>query len=409
MKKKILLKIFMLFLCISNFIGCDKNNELEDKQEIVKMYISHETSTYIPLGSSKPIECLLVKEEGEREYSRLPFEGITGFIYEYGHEYIIKVEKSINIHTHANAVRTKYRLIEILEDKTINTSPQWDILIDESNDYEIDISSRYLGIQGWWCNANPPRIYVGAVFPKNTFATSFDKEIMEKKKNINLYFNFQDPYITYLDDARLNKYLKKMNDAISSKEYEKHRFPKRPYIAKLAELKNLNDLWYCIDDNDDFAKTLIEIGKQDLDLKDIESLCVGKVVHKNFTVSMDTPENGLFIETPSNLNELVFVRSLTYGTSAYFLIASRFNYQEVLSALKGPYLEEKQREEVLKESQIILLTVTDIRQTANISKSFNELQNYLNNPFTNEPTYAYGYPIFCQGQYAKDNSLYIKH
>lgn len=182
MKKKILLKIFTLFLCVANFIGCDKNNELEDKQEIVKMYISHETSTYIPLGSSKPIECLLVKEEGEREYSRLPFEEITGFIYEYGHEYIIKVEKSINIHTHTNAVRTKYRLIEILEDKTINTSPQWDILIDESNDYEIDISSRYLGIQGWWCNANPPRIYVGAVFPKNTFATSFDKEIMEKKK-----------------------------------------------------------------------------------------------------------------------------------------------------------------------------------------------------------------------------------
>lgn len=152
----------------------------------------------------------------------------------------------------------------------------------------------------------------------------------------------------------------------------------------------------------------IEVGKQNLDLKDIESLCVGKVVYKNFTVSMDTPENGLFIETPSNLNELVFVRSLTYGTSAYFLIASRFNYQEVLSALKGPYLEEKQREEVLKESQIILLTVTDIRQTANISKSFNELQNYLNNPFTNEPTFAYGYPIFCQGQYAKDNSLYTK-
>lgn len=74
MKKKILLKIFTLFLCVSNFIGCDKNNELEDKQEIVKMYISHETSTYIPLDSSKPIECLLVKEEGEREYSRLPLK-----------------------------------------------------------------------------------------------------------------------------------------------------------------------------------------------------------------------------------------------------------------------------------------------------------------------------------------------
>ena len=76
---------------------------------------------------------------------------------------------------------------EALPDKHQNTekeevvsSPQWDILIDNISDDETDISSKYLGIQGWWSIANPPAIYVGAVFPKNSFATSFVREVREQ-------------------------------------------------------------------------------------------------------------------------------------------------------------------------------------------------------------------------------------
>lgn len=56
------------------------------------MYVSAETSTYVPLGSDRPVECMLAKEEGRPEYSTLSFEGITGFTYEQGHEYVLKVE-----------------------------------------------------------------------------------------------------------------------------------------------------------------------------------------------------------------------------------------------------------------------------------------------------------------------------
>lgn len=63
-------------------------------------------------------------------------------------------------------------------------------------------------------------------------------------------------------------------------------------------------------------------------------------------------------------------------------------------------------QEVLHHSQIILLTVSDIRQEADISKSFEDLQTYLKNPFMNGQTY--GYPILYKGQYVKNNNAFIK-
>ncbi len=63
MKTKNLFGILILFLLTFSFISCDKD-DLTDKVEIVKMYVSAETDTYTPWGSETPIECMLVKEEG---------------------------------------------------------------------------------------------------------------------------------------------------------------------------------------------------------------------------------------------------------------------------------------------------------------------------------------------------------
>lgn len=83
----------MLFLFTFTFISCDKD-DLTDKVEIVKLYVSAETDTYTPWGSETPIECMLVKEEGNASYSKLPFSGIDGFVYKKGIEYTLKVEKT---------------------------------------------------------------------------------------------------------------------------------------------------------------------------------------------------------------------------------------------------------------------------------------------------------------------------
>lgn len=51
MKTKNLSGIFVLFLCTLSLIGCHEKDEFKDKVETIRMYVSSETSTYVPWGS----------------------------------------------------------------------------------------------------------------------------------------------------------------------------------------------------------------------------------------------------------------------------------------------------------------------------------------------------------------------
>lgn len=84
MKTKNLLGMLMLFLFTFIFISCDKD-DLTDKVEAIRMHVSAETDTYTPWGSDTPVECMLVKEEGSANFSKLPFNGIDGFVYKKGY------------------------------------------------------------------------------------------------------------------------------------------------------------------------------------------------------------------------------------------------------------------------------------------------------------------------------------
>ena len=101
-------------------------------------------------------------------------------------------------------------------------------------------------------------------------------------------------------------------------------------------------------------------------MKNIKSLCISEVIFKGFTISMDVPSDGLFIAPPSSLEELVYIRTLTYGVTAYFVIASNNSYQNVYYNPNG----------TLHESQIILLTISDINQEASIKLTFNDLNRF---------------------------------
>ncbi len=288
-----------------------------------------------------------------------------------------------------------------LPPKPENFSLQWDNFIDNSaENTDIFIGTRYIGIQGWPLVANPPYIYVGATFPKNAFASSFDGEVKGNKKPVDLTFNFPTSYTTSMEEVKGTDYLKKLKGAMSSEEYKSYTPPTRPYIAKLAKLNSLDNLDSCFSENKDFGNTFERIAKQEIEMKNVKSLSVGEIVLKGFTVSMDVPPTGLFIDTPSNLSELVYVRTLTYGATAYFIIASEHSYQDVLKAFKV----DDYYQNILHKSQIILLTVSDVSQEAIIKSSFDDLKEFVNNPFPNKDTY--GYPIFCQGQYAKDNKAF---
>lgn len=106
----------MLFLFIVTFMSCNKN-DLTDKVEIIKIYVSAETDIYIPWGSEVPILCMLVKEEENASYSKLPFSGIDGFVYKKETEYTLKVEKTTLANPLANDSNVRYKLIEILTEQ----------------------------------------------------------------------------------------------------------------------------------------------------------------------------------------------------------------------------------------------------------------------------------------------------
>ena len=55
---------------------------------------------------------------------------------------------------------------------------------------------------------------------------------------------------------------------------------------------------------------------------------------------MDVPSNGLFINEPTSSEKLIYIRSLTYGVSAYFIVASEAPYKEVLTAFKDSFMDD---------------------------------------------------------------------
>ena len=285
---------------------------------------------------------------------------------------------------------------------------KWDTFIDDSNDNgEIFIGTQYLGIQGWSHLATPPYIYIGAVFPESTFTTTFDKEIVGKKKPIYLTFDFPDPYITSMETVKGSEYLQKIKKAISSKEYQSYTSPQRPHIVKFAELKSLSNIESCFPYNEDFGNTLKKIALQEFNVENIKSLCIGEVIFKGFTTSMDIPSNGLFINEPTSSEKLIYIRSLTYGVSAYFIVASEAPYKEVLTAFKDSFMDDYNNPKgVLHNSKIILLTTSDINQEAEVKATFNDLNNFLKKPFMGGKTY--GYPIYCTGFYIKNNKIFTR-
>ena len=92
--------------------ACMNEDEPKDITKEVTMYVSSETGIMYDLFDSEgefPIECMLVKEQGEDEYRPLAFCGIQGFEYEKGYEYDLRVNKTtsyIDMHSFNSSQNT---------------------------------------------------------------------------------------------------------------------------------------------------------------------------------------------------------------------------------------------------------------------------------------------------------------
>ncbi|MBR2192296.1 MAG: DUF4377 domain-containing protein [Bacteroidaceae bacterium] len=112
-----MLAAFSLASCSS-----DDNNDKDITKEM-NMSVSAEPGVMYDLFDSMgehPIECMRVMTEDEPgQWQNLYFSGIKGFTYERGHEYELRVKRTILANPPQDASNRTYELVRILADKKV--------------------------------------------------------------------------------------------------------------------------------------------------------------------------------------------------------------------------------------------------------------------------------------------------
>lgn len=137
-------KYLVPFVALVVFVvaGCSADDDGKgDIVKVISMSVSEKTGITYDLfdtNAEYPIECMLVKEEGGNgQWQNLVFGTIEGFTYEKGHAYELKVRKTILANPPADGSNCRYKLIEILEDRTV-TEPETpeDPIVNSEDDIE---------------------------------------------------------------------------------------------------------------------------------------------------------------------------------------------------------------------------------------------------------------------------------
>ncbi len=290
----------------------------------------------------------------------------------------------------------------ISESNENTNSVVWDTIVyNQLSRNEIYIGSRYLGIQNWNCIGNPPDIYLGAVFPESTFGNVFDREVTALKNPILAYTDFSDPFISTIENpsgANYNKFIKRV---VSSDEYKTSQKPQLN-LFRVANITDLDSLGNVLTENKAFAETIQKVIKQEKNNDNVKNWTIGEIVFKGFSVTMDLPQVGIFINNDTSEKGLVYVRSITYGATAYLVIGSDLPFTDIKGKLTS-CLKSDGNESKLKNTSITIFTNSSLGQNATIHHSFESLNAFLNNPYAEND---YGYPIYCTGCFLEDNSFF---
>lgn len=116
MRRRKLFKVVLFFsFCMFCMTSCLNDDEVKDKIENIKMYVSSETGEYFPvydLDIRK--EGMKVREEKDKDWDVIPFSKIDGFEYERGYEYVLEVKKTILANPPMDGSNLKYELIKVV-------------------------------------------------------------------------------------------------------------------------------------------------------------------------------------------------------------------------------------------------------------------------------------------------------
>ena len=120
---KIWRNIFVMCAALLSFASCSSDDDDKDITKEIIMNVSAEPGVMYDLFDSMgehPIECMQVMTEDEPgQWLYLYFSEVKGFTYERGHEYVLRVKRTILANPPQDASNRTYELVRILADKKV--------------------------------------------------------------------------------------------------------------------------------------------------------------------------------------------------------------------------------------------------------------------------------------------------
>ena len=112
MKTMKIWRIIFMMLAAFSLASCSSD---DDDKDITKEIIMNFDSM-----GEHPIECMQVMTEDEPgQWQYLYFSEVKGFTYERGHEYVLRVKRTILVNPPQDASNRTYELVRILADKKV--------------------------------------------------------------------------------------------------------------------------------------------------------------------------------------------------------------------------------------------------------------------------------------------------
>lgn len=116
-------KLLLPILIISSLLATScTDDEAKDITNEISMTVSSETGMMYPPFFEEGVECMLVMtDDYPGEWMQLGFERIKGFTYERGHEYQLRVIRTILANPPADSYDRTYTLKTIISDNAVAT------------------------------------------------------------------------------------------------------------------------------------------------------------------------------------------------------------------------------------------------------------------------------------------------
>ena len=123
MKTMKIWRIIFMMLAAFSLASCSSDDDDKDITKEIIMNVSAEPGVMYDLFDSMgehPIECMQVMTEDEPgQWQYLYFSEVKGFTYERGHEYVLRVKRTILANPPQDANNRIYELVRILADKKV--------------------------------------------------------------------------------------------------------------------------------------------------------------------------------------------------------------------------------------------------------------------------------------------------